>query len=307
MAAGVTRPVPRGEPSRIGRRQDEARHLRRLLAYSDLYHRSQRWRRARMAGTLLIAAVAPVAVVFFPAGSETLAALGAAWLVASRTGLAWLEERAVRRAAAVQELYETDLFGLPWNAALAGPRPAPEEVVAATGRIRRPDRYRGWFGIDVEDVPWPGDVLLCQRQSMVWSLRDHRAYGGALVAAGLGWFGVGLGLALYRDMSLADYLVKLFLPVCPALLDCVELAGAHWRHAARREEVLREIQNLWDAHRADPAGLDPADCRRVQDAAYLLRRDGPKIPGAFYRLRRGASARSTAEGVAVLLDGTEPS
>lgn len=301
------RPVPRGEPSQIARRQDEARHLRRLFAYSVLYHRSQRWRRARMAGTVLIAAVAPVAVLVYPAGSGPLAAVGAAWLLASRTVLGWLEERAVHRAAAVQELYETGLFGLSWNAALAGAPPAPEEIVAAAGRIRRPDRYRGWFGIDVRDVPWPGDVLLCQRHSMVWSLRDHRAYAGALVAAGLGWFVLGLALALYLDMSLAGYLVKLFLPVCPALLDCVELAGAHRRHAARREEALREIQNLWEANRADPAGVGPADCRRVQDAAYLARRDGPKIPGVFYRLRRGASARSAVEGVGVLLDGAEAS
>ncbi|MBO2459700.1 S-4TM family putative pore-forming effector [Actinomadura violacea] len=305
MAAQTTHPVPHGASLRIDRRQDRSRHLRRLLAYSDLYHRAQWRRRYRVAGTLLVAAVAPVAVLVFPAAGEMLAVVGAAWLMVSRTALAWLEERAVYRAAAVQELYETELFELPWNTALAGARPAPEEVASAAARIRRPDRYRGWFGIEVRDVPWPGDVLLCQRQSMVWSLRDHRAYSAALLAAGLGWFTVGMALALYRDLSLADYLVRLFLPVCPALLDCVELAGAHRRHAGRREEALQEMQDLWDAHRGDPAGLDPGDCRRVQDVAYLLRRDGPKIPGIFYRLRRGASERSTAEGAAALVDGLE--
>lgn len=223
---------------------------------------------------------------------------------AARRALTWLEARAARRAAAVQELYETELFGLPWNDVLAGPRPAPEEVAATADRVRRPDRYRNWFGIDVRDVAWPGDVLLCQRQSMVWSLRDHRAYVGVLAVAGLGWFAVGLTLALHRDLSLADYLVKLLLPVSPALLECAEPASAHWRHAGRREEALREIQNLWDAHRDDPASIDPGDCRRVQDAAYLLRRDGPKVPGIFYRLRRGASERGAVEGVTELLDGT---
>jgi hypothetical protein len=245
--------------------------------------------------------VAPVAVLLVPTGGEILAALGAGWLVASRTVLTWLEEYAVLRALRVQEFYETRLFELPWNTTLAGREPSPEDVTAAAAHIRRDRRYRDWFSIDLGDTPWPGDVLLCQRQSMVWSRRDHRSYGTVILAAGLTWFAIGLALALYRDLSLSAYLVRLFLPSCPALLDCVELARDHWRHAARREKTEQEIQDLWDAHRTDPAGIDPAECRRIQDAAFLLRRDGPRVPGFFYRLRRPASTHSTTTGTAALL------
>ncbi|MEU7856347.1 S-4TM family putative pore-forming effector [Nonomuraea sp. NPDC049141] len=39
--------------------------------------------------------------------------------------------------------------------------------------------------------------------------------------------------------------------------------------------------------------LPVTECRQIQDAAFLLRRDGPRVPGFFYRLRRTRSSTST--------------
>jgi hypothetical protein len=45
-----------------------------------------------------------------------------------------------------------------------------------------------------------------------------------------------LGVALARDLSLTAYLIKIFLPSCPAPLDCAELTGSDWRPPATRHE-----------------------------------------------------------------------
>ncbi|MFV2178326.1 S-4TM family putative pore-forming effector [Actinomadura sp. LOL_016] len=52
--------------------------------------------------------------------------LGAGCLVISRTALSWLENRANVRGARMQELYETELFLLPWNDPLVGELLPPE-------------------------------------------------------------------------------------------------------------------------------------------------------------------------------------
>jgi len=151
-----------------------------------------------------------------PSPSDILAAVSAGWLVAGRTVLSWLEEHQTLLAVRVQELYDTRLFKLPWNTALAGREPAPEDVAAAAARIRDDSRYRDWYSIDLGDTPWPGDVLLCQRMIMIWSRRDHRAYGTTILITGIAWFTLGLTVALARDLSLADYLIKIFLPSSPS-------------------------------------------------------------------------------------------
>ncbi len=186
----TARPVPAGSPARIRERQDQPEHLQRLLAYSHLYRIAQRWHRARAFGTFL-ATVAPIISLLFPSTSDILAAVGAGWLVAGRTVLSWLEEQQ-SCAVRVQELYDTRLFKLPWNTALARREPAPEDVVAAAaahpGRqpIPRLVQHR------------PRRHSLARRrpalpaESAVWSRRDHRAYGTAILITGIAWFALGL-------------------------------------------------------------------------------------------------------------------
>ena len=301
----VPRRVPHGSPARIRERQDQPEHLQRLLAYSHQYRIAQRWHRARAFGTFLLATVAPIISLLVPSTSDILAAVAAGWLVAGRTVLSWLEEHQTLLAVRVQELYDTRLFKLPWNTALAGREPAPEDVAAAAAHIRDDSQYRDWYSIDLGDTPWPGDVLLCQRMSMIWSRRDHRAYGTAILITGIAWFLLGLAIALARDLSLADYLIKIFLPSSPALLDCTELARSHWRHATRRENAEHDIQDIWDAHRDDPAGIDPGACRNIQDTAYLLRRHSPRVPDFIYKLRQPATQAAISAGAAALRVGPD--
>lgn len=300
-AAAVRAPVPDGESARIKERQDQPEHLQRLLAYSHDYQAAHWSRRARALGTIVLAAVGPIVALLFPATSDLVAAISAGWLVLGRTLLTWLEQRSTLEAARVQELYDTKLFLLPWNGALVGRRPAPEDVAAAARHIRDDSRYRGWYSIDLGDTPWPTDVLLCQRQSMVWSRRDHRDYGTAVVIAGVAWFVIGVVIALVRDLSLADYLIRIFLPCAPAFLDSVDLSRLHWRHASARQQVEHRIDDLWHASATDPRAVTIMDCREIQDSAYLLRRDGPRVPSLFYMLRRATSDASTRAGAAALL------
>lgn len=290
------RPVAAGQPANIKQRQDEPPHLQRLLAYSYLYRNAQRWRRARALGAFVLAATAPVITLLVPAAGDAIAAISAGWLVIGRTGLTWIEQRGTGQAARTQELYDTGLFLLPWNTALVGRPPAPEDIAAAARHIKDDTPYRDWYSIDLGTTPWPGDVLLCQRQSMVWGRRDHHAYGTALLAAGIAWLIAGVLIAVFRELTLASYLVKIFLPSSPAFLDSLEVARAHWRHAAAREEVENHIYDLWQAHKDDPASIPVGQCREIQDAAFLLRRDGPRVPGLFYKLRLKSAAAATAAG-----------
>jgi hypothetical protein len=300
--AQAARPVPEGASARISQRQDEPQHLNRLLAYSHDYQVAHRWRRARALGTFVLAAVGPFVSLFIPATTDLVAAISAGWLVLGRTVLTGMEQRATLHAARVQELYDTNLFHLPWNAALAGRRPSPDDVAAAARHITDDRDYRNWYSIDLGNTPWPADVLLCQRQSMVWSRQDHRSYSATILTAGVSWFVVGLIIALVRDLSLADYLIKIFLPSAPAFLDTVELARLHWQHANARQQAEHKIDDLWQAYTAQPEQLAVSDCREIQDAAYLLRRDGPRVPHLFYKLRRATSEANTKAGTAALRD-----
>ncbi|MBN1171299.1 MAG: hypothetical protein JXA67_03915 [Micromonosporaceae bacterium] len=300
------RPVLEGQSARIKQRQDEPEHLQRLLAYSRAYQVAHRWRRIRALGTFVLAAIGPLIALFIHGTSDLVAAISAGWLVLGRTILTWMEQRGTLEAVRIQELYDTNLFHLPWNAALAGRPPAPEDMAAAARHITDDTRYRDWYSIDLGDTPWPADVLLCQRQSMVWSRQDHKNYGSIVLITGISWFIVGLTIALVRELSLADYLIKIFLPSAPAFLESADLAALHLRHAGNRRQAEHKIDDLWQAYVTAPESLTVFACREVQDSAYLLRRDGPRVPQFFYKLRRSASELATRAGASALRAASRP-
>ncbi|MDS0133204.1 MULTISPECIES: S-4TM family putative pore-forming effector [unclassified Amycolatopsis] len=300
MTAPRSGPVPPGESADITRRQDEPEHLHRLFAYSHLYRVGSRWRRVRTTGTLMLATVGPTLSLLVPAAAGVVGTVGAAWLIVGRTVLSWAEQRATLEAVRTQELYDTELFHLRWNSALAGRAPSPEDVADAARHIDDDREFINWYSIELGDTPWPADVLLCQRQSMIWSKGDHRAYGLTILSLGITWLVVGLIVGLIVDFSLASYLVKVFLPSAPALLDSVEQSRLHLRHATSRQQVEHKIHDIWQQHRDAPDSLVEEQCREIQDAAYLLRRDGPRVPRRFYQFRKALSQAKTAAGATAL-------
>ncbi|MEW1568588.1 S-4TM family putative pore-forming effector [Streptomyces sp. NPDC093509] len=306
MTTGQQPPVPPGASSRIKERQDQPAHLNRLLAYSHLYKTATWWRRIRTWGNVLLAATAPLFAVFLPADAGPRGAIAALWLVLGRTVLSGLEESAYLRAVNIQELYDTKLFHLPWNLALTGRQPVPDDVSSAARHLPDHSPYLDWYSIDLGDTPWPGDVLLCQRQSAVWSRRDHRAYGTFLAVSGSTWALVIIVFALVRDMTLLSFLVALFLPSAAALLDTIELAREHWQQSVKRRQVEDNIHDVWDEYQTSLGDIPADECRRLQDATYLLRRDGPPVPKWFYKLRSTETAAVTNDGTTSLRSAADP-
>ncbi|MFF8728952.1 S-4TM family putative pore-forming effector [Streptomyces sp. NPDC015171] len=306
MTQGQQLPVPPGASGQIKERQDQPEHLNRLLAYSHLYKTALRWRRVKTWGNVLLALTAPLFAVFLPGSTGTRGAIAAVWLVLGRTVLSGLERSATQRAVDIQELYDTKLFHLPWNQAVAGRPPVPDDVSSAARHIRDREPYFDWYSVDLGDTPWPGDVLLCQRQSAVWSRRDHHAYGTFLAIIGSVWVLSIVIFALARDMALLTFLVALFLPNTPALLDTIELAQSHWQQSTKRRQVEDDIHDVWDEHQDRPGDVPVQECRRLQDATYLLRRDGPPVPNWFYSLRRRETAAVTNDGTTTLRSSYDP-
>lgn len=283
----------------ITERQDQPEHLDRLAAYSYRYRVAGRWRAVRMAGTLLLAAAVPVLAFARPSWADQLAAVAALWLVLGRTAFSCMERSSYLKAAAMQEYYDTQLFGLPWNEALAGSMPRQVDIAADAVKLKDRSKLRQWYDVDLTGLPWPADVVLCQMQSSSWSRRDHEAYSALLIGSATIWTAAGLIYGFAADLSLQAFLVRLFLPSAPALLDAVELALAHHTHALDRRKVEDAATAAWRTfQRGDQVTTELV--RQVQDSAFQLRRDQPRVPKSFYSLRRTASSRATISAAAAV-------
>lgn len=287
--------------SSITDRQNEPATLALLRAYTWHYRQARRWHLLKILGTVVLAAAAPAVTFWFPAAADGLAAAAGAWVLAGRTVLALAEQRQVRAAVTMQEQFDVELFGLPWNASLVGPKAAAEDIADAARHITDDRHLRDWYA-PTGDAPRPLDVLLCQRSSAVWGRRAHYDYGITIAMLGSAWFIAGIVMGLEAHLTLGGYLIKLFLPSQPAFLDTIELSRSHLRQSAEKYAVEHQADALWEKGCRRPASVTAADCRAVQDQAYRLRSSGPRIAQWFYQSRRGRDQQAMEAAVRRLMD-----
>jgi hypothetical protein len=277
-------PVP---PRPIAERQNDDDTMELLCAATWHYGVAKKWHLVRVIGTLGFALAAPVITFWLPQAAAWVAALAALWVLAGRTFLGKAEDTKMHDGVTAQEQFDTEVFGLPWHEALAGRPLGHEDIIDAsdhiTGEAR--DKKKDWYA-DTTKAPWPLNVVLCQRASAAWSRRAHQNYAQVLTVAAWAWFIAGIVMGVVAHVSLAGYLIMLFLPSQPAFLDAMELIRSHRAAGVQKARVETMADALWEKGAADPSLVTVADCRAVQDHSYRLRRHSPQVAEWYYRLRR---------------------
>lgn len=266
----------------IQQRQNADDSLRLHAAGGYHYTRAKRFHLVGSGLAVVFALASPVALLTWPEAGPVLGAVAGIWIFMSRLVLEPLRQTRQTRGAAMQECFDCDVLGLPWNTALVR-RPTDEEVRQASRNFDpKSATGRDWYPAAGVILSWPRSVLTCQRSNAVWAKRQHRAYGTTLLLIAIAWGVFGIILALAKHATLAQYLTTVALPSLPAMLDATELAKKHWTAADERAEIEVATDELFAA----ASDVEPAALREVQDKLYLLRRDSPAVAGWFYKLVR---------------------
>jgi len=269
--------------STIFQRQNEPEALLFARAFRRRYTVARRWRLARLGVSTVLGTVGVVLALLEPSTGEYVSAAAAAWLLFGRVVLDIYEQRLRRDGAQAQELFDTHVLDLPWSSGTVGPRPIGEDVRNWARRQSDTD-LRDWYA-DTQTAQHPVDALICQRSTITWARQDHANYAQFLrwAAGGIFFFTLVLGLAL--ELTLSDYLLRLGLPMLPALLDIADIARANSQVAQSKTRLESQATSLLE--RAETTGTPPTvgDCRQLQDGIYTTRLL-PGVPNWMYWFTR---------------------
>lgn len=282
--------------------QNGADNLQMLAAQRQLYSEAKTIQAIRRLGAMSIAAASPFVVMFVPGWGKWLGALGGLWTLLARVPLRFLEKKWTRQAADIQEQFDTAVFGLPWNAAIA-PRPNPQTIAAAARRHLRRNRpfreaaLRDWYPDTGSALP-PFDVLICQQANTTWSARLHTEWSVVILCGASVWILFGVVLSLYKGLLLSEYLVAVLLPSLPALADGFDSAEENIVQARERRAADSRARQAWEDGLLAPANITVGTCREIQNEVWRLRRKRALVPDWYYRVRKASheSDMRTAAG-----------
>jgi hypothetical protein len=281
----------------IAEEQNTPGSLELLAAQKRMYSEAKRVHFTRIIAVLLLEFAAPFVVLARPEWKEGLELTGGLLALVSALVLNGTESDRVKQAATVQEQFDTQLFRLPWNKALAGRKVAREIIHrAAKAYTGGEAKIRNWYP-DPSGAPYPKVALLCQRTNLVWSIRLQKRYATALLVITVLY--LLFGLVIGRNEVVPEYLVAIFIPAVPAILEAIETYKRHLRSSQEKEEILAHIEDLLDevGNSMHPSRL-VEECRRIQDAIYLQRSGKPLVPDWWYEIWRekfDADARAAVD------------
>lgn len=266
--------------------QNGENQLRLLAAQRQLYSEAKRLRYWRQIGAIGLALIAPVVLFYHPNAGTIFTAIGAIWLLIERLFLKRIEVQKVKQAATIQEEFDTTLFNLPWNRMLVGAKVQPELISLAVHRYKGTyDKLRDWYP-NTGNVPYPLNILICQRINLVWDWQLRRRYAFGLICVTVIYIISLTIFAIAKDRLVIDFLLGLLFPALSAVVEGIELAWDHIRIATEKEQSASEIFALWEQSLKDHRNVSKTKCRDIQDCIYLYRSNGPLVPDWWYnRLR----------------------
>lgn len=288
--------------------QDTNDSYRLLLAQRKLYSQSKRWLTLRWFGMLVIAVVAPVAAVVWPNTAVAAGAMAGAWIFVGRTWLFRLEQQKAEQAAAVQEIFDQKIFGMPCGSVVRSALPSLEEISLLAGSdgqlkanaVKR--KLTAWYPIDTRQEGLIA-IAICQRANASYSDRLLKMTALAwMIAIGL-WIMLLAVISVEVGLSAAQFVLGIVLPLLPAFLDVWEYRLGIRRAACDRCDLVRTIE---EKLKDKALRLEAQDVLVWQSQLYDLRRGAPQVPDLIYRLTRSrneAAMESTAQQLSIDIRG----
>jgi SMODS-associating 4TM effector domain len=210
------------------------------------------------------------------------------------------QKNQLRIAAKLQEEFDCDVLGLPWNSFLVGSKVSPEDT-NAYARVKlskvREEALRSWYPERSDALPPFLAALVCQRANLWYDGKLRKAFLVGILLVGTAVVVGALLVSTATGVSLAS-VVLAAVPAVPFL------TWAALEHARQRstietlDRLKNEIERLWGQLRCD-GKLEQANLksRELQDAIFNHRASSPLIFDWIYFLLRKRLEEDMGVGV----------
>ncbi|MGA4683321.1 S-4TM family putative pore-forming effector [Micromonospora sp. AB353] len=261
---------------------DAAVRLLKAIAVAHLYNQRAQ---AVSLGVSIALAVGGLLAVPGTRHGASAALAGAAWAAVYQGVMAPWAERRLRVAATLQEMFDADLLGLPWNRVVVGERIGDEEVSRLSRQYHGDgDRLKSYYLVAKAAPPY--EVLFCLEQNLAWGSRIRLRFAQMMLGILLLWSAVGVVFSFMTDATVSRLLTGWFVPSLGLLLLCLEMYRTQMASTRGRMRVLGLVRQVIDEPSSPLIASDAAltvFARQVQDTLYYMRCLQPRLPNWYFR------------------------
>ncbi|RYE67298.1 MAG: hypothetical protein EOO81_10595, partial [Oxalobacteraceae bacterium] len=120
-----------------------------------------------------------------------------------------LQRELVKKAAKIQELFDTTVLGLPWSKFVVGAKVDAEDIkTISMSELTPTDKkaFLNWYEPSVGTLPIELGRLICQRTNITYDMQVRRLYAKSLLGLVIVMVVVLSVIGLYKGSSFSDLL-----------------------------------------------------------------------------------------------------
>jgi len=266
--------------------------LSRLAAASAVYGRGKQILGLQIALTVLGGFVSSITAAVLPQSKVWVVFYSFVVALLDGVVLEKLQLESRKKGARIQELFDCELFSIPWRNLVSGDQPTREFLTEEADKYKRKHRdltsLRNWYSPSVSRLPLPLGRLICQRTNAWWDAGLRKRYTSLLTTLLWGLCIFAFALALHRGMTLDKFVLTVVAPVTPAALWGVREIRKHSSATLELEHLQGQIDKQWQS--ALDGTLAGDDLVRasisIQEQLFYFRSKNPFVFNWVYRLLR---------------------
>lgn len=288
----------------IAQKQNQLIYYKFLKAQRITYRRAKFIRFSKYSLTILLVVSAPFVFIYFSNKIITIGIIGAVWTLISFL-IGYIENWLIKRAATIQEIFDTELYEIGWNKISFGQKIVPHEYINGLSdkysEQELENEFKDWYE-GIENIQKPLSILLCQRQNIVWDYKLRDIYSYIVIAFLIINFLIGLFIFAFSGETLLNYLLGLILPSLSANILGIEEVVGHLKMSKRKKELEKQITSMLDKRRIDIGMLSDKKIREIQNVIFGERLKAPLIPDFVYNLLKNKYSNNSIASIKDIME-----
>ncbi len=233
----------------IPEKQNSERSLKHIAAWTHLYGRAKVVAGWQFVLSVPCALAMSLVALRWPEAKVVTTPLSLLFGWIDVLGLERIQSERKKVAAKMQEEFDCELFGLPWNEIRCTTLPETELLNEAAEKFRREEtkpNHRDWYPTEVGRLPLPLARLICQRAAVWWDMSQRRKYAGWLVVI-VALLVVGVVVVSFTaDQRVRDMVLSVYLPIAPAVVWAVRECIRQRDAVSALEKLKAKIEAIFD-------------------------------------------------------------
>lgn len=193
-----------------------------------------------------------------------------------------------KRAASIQELFDSKVLLIDWNSTLIPKPPEPEVVFRYYNKFVKKntlEKLYDWYPKEIESVKTNVATLICQRINCNYDFTLRKRYSNSILILALITSIILFVISGIFGLTITSFITNVLFPSLPVFV----LA---YKQIANNKEAIKNLNELKNLIESELRKVKITDCidnfliRQIQDKIYLKRINSPLVPEWAYNLLR---------------------